>query len=158
MHGSHQVQYLREAIRKPQPANCNPISISYSIPLSLNFYSIHSQSWCWAHILPAPYHVSNLPISLLFWQYSSFGTEGVQEVARTVSLPCDQSRGEQLLSWDVLTFSSYTNLGLSRSVNNGFRSDCVPYFDYSVAGRDVISSRIKSCSWLNDDKKSGFLT
>lgn len=150
MHCSHQGQYFR----KPQPANWNPISISYPIPLSLNFfYSIHWQSWRWAHILPALYHVSHLPSSLLFWQYFSFGTEGVQEVARRASLRCHQPRSEQLLSWDLLTFSSYTNLSLSHSVNNGFRSDCVPYLDYSVARKNVVSSRIKSHSWPNDDKK-----
>lgn len=41
MHGSHQVLCLRQAIRKPLLANCNPISISYPIPLGLTlFYSI----------------------------------------------------------------------------------------------------------------------
>lgn len=45
MHGSHQVLCLRQAIRKPLLANCNPISISYPIPRGLTlFYSICSHS------------------------------------------------------------------------------------------------------------------
>lgn len=56
--GSHQVQCLRQAIRKPQLAKCNPVSISHPISLGLKlFYSIHPHSWCWAHALPALYHL-----------------------------------------------------------------------------------------------------
>lgn len=159
IHGSQQVQYLRQAIRKLQLSNCNPISISCPIPLGLNlFYSIHSHSWYWAHALPGPHHISNLPSVLLLRQYFSFGTEGVQEVMGRASQPCNQSNGEQLLSWDVVTFSSYTNLCLSGPGNNGFRSDCVPYLGYSVAKRGVVSGQINSWSRLNDGTISEFLT
>lgn len=66
MHGSHQVQRFRQAIRKPQLANRSPVSVSYPIPLGLNlFYSItHTAGAGLKHFL-SRYHVPDLPRSLL---------------------------------------------------------------------------------------------
>ena len=68
------------------------------------------------HFLPQ-YQLSNLPSSLLLWYYLNFSMKRVWEVCRAGSLPWNQSKGEQFLSWDVSTFPSYTNSGLSCPVS-----------------------------------------
>lgn len=72
IHGSHQMQCLWQAIRKPELAKCNPVSISHPTSPGLKLFCCnHPHTWCWAHAIPALYHLLNLFSSFLFWQYSS---------------------------------------------------------------------------------------
>lgn len=138
---SHHVQCLRQAIRKPQPAKCNLISIFYALPLGLNlFYSIHSHSWRRVHALHAWHHVSNLPSSLMFWQYFSFRMERVQSVTQV-----KVSSFSLEMDWPFSAAPMWV-CALQGTMASG--RSCS--WHYSVAGRDVVIGWINSHLWLND--------
>ena len=150
MHGSHQVLCLRQAIRKPLLASCNPISISYPIPLGLTlFYSICPHSSCTfcpnisSRICPVLCCCDT--ISILAWKGSEryAGQDHCLETNLKVSN----------FSLEMCRHFPATQIQVCPVQWVRFRCDCFPYSDESVAGRDAVCGWIKSCSWLNDAGK-----